>query len=50
MESPVLLIISAEMVKTHVGNILTKRHLVHRTQATLYTLKQGLVTLDKLDL
>ncbi|RIK39197.1 MAG: DNA-binding response regulator [Chloroflexi bacterium] len=44
------LTISEETVKTHVGNILTKLHLAHRTQAALYALKQGLVTLDELDL
>ncbi len=44
------LIISEETVKTHVGNILAKLHLAHRTQAALYALKQGLVTLDELDL
>jgi len=44
------LIISEETVKTHVGNILAKLHLAHRTQAALYALKQGLVTLDELEL
>jgi NarL family two-component system response regulator LiaR len=45
-----LLTISEETVKTHVGNILSKLHLAHRTQAALYALKQGLVTLDELEL
>lgn len=45
-----MLTISEETVKTHVGNILAKLHLAHRTQAALYALKQGLVTLDELDL
>ena len=40
-----MLTISAETVKTHVGNILAKLHLAHRTQAALYALKQGLVHL-----
>jgi len=43
------LCISEETVKTHVGNILTKLHLAHRTQAVLYALKRGLVSLDDLD-
>ena len=43
------LVISEETVKTHVGNILAKLHLAHRTQATLYALKQGLVGLDELE-
>jgi NarL family two-component system response regulator LiaR len=45
-----MLTISEETVKTHVGNILSKLHLAHRTQAALYALKQGLVTLDDLEL
>jgi NarL family two-component system response regulator LiaR len=44
------LTVSEETVKTHVGNILTKLHLAHRTQAALYALKQGLVSLDELEL
>ena len=40
------LVISEETV---VGNILAKLHLAHRTQATLYALKQGLVGLDELE-
>jgi NarL family two-component system response regulator LiaR len=41
--------ISEETVKTHVGNILNKLHLAHRTQAVVYALKRGLVSLDDLD-
>lgn len=44
------LTVSDETVKTHVGNILTKLHLAHRTQAALYALKHGLVTVDELEL
>jgi NarL family two-component system response regulator LiaR len=42
------LFISEETVKTHIGNILGKLHLAHRTQAVVYALKQGLVSLDEL--
>jgi DNA-binding NarL/FixJ family response regulator len=45
-----LLIISEETVKTHVGNLLAKLQLAHRTQAALYALKQGMVSLDELEL
>ncbi len=41
--------VSEETVKTHVGNILSKLHLAHRTQAVIYALKRGLVSLDDLD-
>ncbi|MGH9837643.1 MAG: response regulator [Blastocatellia bacterium] len=44
------LFISEETVKTHIGNILGKLHLAHRTQAAIYALKQGLVSLDELKL
>lgn len=44
------LTVSEETVKTHIGNILTKLHLAHRTQAALYALKHGLVTIDELAL
>jgi NarL family two-component system response regulator LiaR len=44
------LCISEETVKTHLGNILSKLHLSHRTQAALYALKRGLVSLDDVDL
>jgi two-component system, NarL family, response regulator LiaR len=42
------LFISEETVKSHVGNILSKLHLEHRTQALIYAIKQGLVLLDEL--
>jgi NarL family two-component system response regulator LiaR len=42
------LFISEETVKTHIGNILGKLHLAHRTQAAIYAIKQGLVSLDDL--
>lgn len=41
--------VSAETVKTHVGNILTKLHLAHRTQAVIYALKKGLISLDEIE-
>jgi DNA-binding NarL/FixJ family response regulator len=44
------LVISGETVKTHVGNILTKLQLAHRTQAIIYALKRGLITLDEIDM
>lgn len=44
------LMVSDETVKTHVGNILTKLQLAHRTQAVIYALKKGLISLDELDL
>lgn len=44
------LTISDETVKTHVGNILTKLQLAHRTQAVIYALKKGLISLDEIDL
>ena len=43
------LCIGEETVKTHLGNILSKLHLSHRTQAVLYALKRGLVSLDDVD-
>jgi two-component system, NarL family, response regulator LiaR len=42
--------VSEETVKTHVGNILSKLQLGHRTQAVIYALKQGLLSLDEIDL
>ena len=36
--------ISIKTVKTHVGNILSKLHIVDRTQAALYAVRQGLLT------
>jgi two-component system, NarL family, response regulator LiaR len=44
------LFIGEETVKTHVGAILSKLHLAHRTQAALYALKHGLVSIDELNL
>ena len=42
------LIISERTVRTHVSNILSKLHLANRTQAALYALKEGLITLDQM--
>jgi two-component system, NarL family, response regulator LiaR len=44
------LVVSEETIKTHIGNILTKLHLAHRTQAVIYALKQNIITLDEIDL
>jgi two-component system, NarL family, response regulator LiaR len=44
------LVVTEETVKTHVGNILTKLQLSHRTQAAIYALKKGIITLDEIDL
>jgi two-component system, NarL family, response regulator LiaR len=44
------MMISPETVKTHVGNILAKLHLVHRTQAAVYALKYGLISLEDINL
>ena len=44
------LIVGEETVKTHVGNILAKLHLAHWTQAMIYALKQGLVSVEDLNL
>jgi NarL family two-component system response regulator LiaR len=44
------LTVSDETVKTHVGNILTKLQLAHRTQAVIYALKKGLISLDEIEL
>ena len=44
------LIIGEETVKTHVGNILSKLHLRHRSQTIAYALKKGLISLDDLEL
>jgi NarL family two-component system response regulator LiaR len=41
------LVISERTVRTHVSNILSKLHLANRTQAALYALKEGLITLDQ---
>lgn len=40
------LVVSDETVKTHVGNILSKLQLAHRTQAVIAALKRGLISLD----
>lgn len=42
------LIVGEETIKTHVGNILAKLHLNHRMQATIYALKNGLISLDEI--
>src|SRR5579884_2678052 len=47
-EIAAVLMITEETVKTHVGNILTKLQLAHRTQAVIYALKKGLITLDEI--
>jgi NarL family two-component system response regulator LiaR len=44
------MILSPETVKTHVGNILAKLHLVHRTQIVVYALKYGLISLEDIEL
>lgn len=44
------LVVSAETVKTHVGNVLAKLQFAHRTQAAIHALKQGLISLDEIDL
>jgi NarL family two-component system response regulator LiaR len=44
------LVITEQTVKTHVGNILTKLQLSHRTQAAIYALKKGFITLDEIHL
>lgn len=44
------LVVGEETVKTHVGNILAKLHLAHRQQAMLYALKQGVITLEEIEL
>lgn len=44
------LVVGAETVKTHVGNILAKLHLAHRTQVVIHALKQGLISLDEIEL
>jgi len=42
--------VSPETVKTHVGNILAKLHLAHRTQAVIYALKYGIISLEDIEL
>jgi NarL family two-component system response regulator LiaR len=43
------LVVSQGTVRTHVSNILDKLHLASRTQATLYALREGLVSLEDVD-
>jgi DNA-binding NarL/FixJ family response regulator len=43
------LVIGEATVRTHVGNVLNKLHLANRVQATLYTLREGLTSLDEMD-
>jgi len=49
-EIAVTLVVSEETVKTHVGNILAKLHLAHRTQAVIYALKKGVIDLGEIEL
>ena len=44
------MMISTDTAKTHVSNILTKLNLAHRTQAVVYALKHGLISLDEIEL
>ena len=44
------LVIGEATVRTHVGNILSKLHLANRVQATLYALREGLASLDDMDI
>jgi NarL family two-component system response regulator LiaR len=39
------LVVSEATVRTHVSNILNKLHLASRTQAALYALRQGIISL-----
>jgi NarL family two-component system response regulator LiaR len=39
-------VLSEATVRTHVSNIMNKLHLASRTQAALYALREGLVSLD----
>jgi len=41
------LVISERTVGNHIGSILGKLHLANRTQAALYALRKGLVSLDE---
>jgi NarL family two-component system response regulator LiaR len=44
------LFIGEETVKTHLGNILSKLQLTHRTQVLIYALKHRIISLDDLDI
>lgn len=44
------MMVSPETIKTHVGNILAKLQLAHRTQAVIYALKRGIISLDDIDI
>lgn len=44
------LVLSPATVRTHVGNILGKLGLNNRTQAALYALREGLITLSEIEL
>jgi NarL family two-component system response regulator LiaR len=44
------LVVTVETVKSNVGNILAKLHLAHRTQAVIHALKEGLISLDDIEL
>lgn len=44
------LVVSDETIKTHVGNILSKLQMNQRTQAVVAALKQGLISLDEIDI
>jgi len=43
------LVIGEKTVKTHVSNILSKLGVPSRTQAALYAVRLGLVSLDEMD-
>ena len=43
------LVISEHTVKRHVSNILSKLHLVDRTQAAVYAWREGVVDKDRQD-
>jgi DNA-binding NarL/FixJ family response regulator len=49
-EIAIELVVSEETIKTHVGNILSKLQLHQRTQAVVAALKQGLISLDEIEL